>query len=322
MAMDNDDILLGLNVFGKKLRMVEARKRDGETQLQNVGEADLEAPFDFYAVGNRDLIPKFAEEINNLIQESGLHAKSVNFAIERRMVLIKRLTVDSSLSEAELHQHVEWELEQLLVAARGEYNVGFETAAMTKSGYKNIVVVAVRKAIISYLQEVFAKTFVELSSIDVDLFSAIRGLCGNSLDSHCGLCALVDFNERGLDFTIINNGEYITSGEIPAFRAEGSGGNLFEAPGEDVADLVNEEITRLLNTVQDSSLFSNLEKIYLAGDKADSALIPHLQALQQNTEIQFADPFKNVGWNPLEDPPILIKESAEKFLAAVGMTLI
>ena len=67
MAMDNDDILLGLNVFGKKLRMVEAKKWDGETQLQNVVEADLEVPFDFYAVGNRDLIPKFADEINNLI---------------------------------------------------------------------------------------------------------------------------------------------------------------------------------------------------------------------------------------------------------------
>ncbi len=321
MAMD-DDVLLGLNVFGNKLRMVEAKKWDGQTQLQNVVEAELEVPFDFYAVGNRDLIPKFADEINNLIQESDLHVKTVNFALERRMVLIKRLTVDSSLSETELHQHIEWELEQLLVAARDEYNVGFESAAMTKSGYKNVVVVAVRKAIISYLQEIFAKTSVDLSSVDVDIFSAIRGLCGSSQDSHCGLCALVDFNERGLDFTIINNGEYITSGEIPAFRAEGGGGNLFEAPGEDVADLVNEEIARLLNTVQDSNLFGNLEKIYLAGDKADSAIIPHLQALQQNTEVQFADPFKNVGWNPLEDPPILIKESAEKFLAAVGMTLI
>ena len=322
MALDGDKVVLGTSIFGKKLRFVEAQKWDGKVQLQQAAEADLSVPLDYYAIGNRDLIPKFAEEIQNHLSENGLKAKQAQVALERRLVHLKRLQVDENLNDAEVRQHVEWELEQLLISSRDDYNVGYEEIAKTKAGFRNIVVVAVRKAIIHFLKDVFDLTPLELATVDVDLFAAIRGLRGEAAGVPQGTAALIEFHDRGVDFVLMHNGLYITSSELPTFRNEAEQEKVLDGFGEDLAILVNDELTRLLKSF-DSTLIPNmLEKIFLAGEKADSSIIPYLQNFQSTAEIVFADSFKNVKWDPMRDPSIVIKESAEKFLAAVGMVLV
>ena len=237
------------------------------------------------------------------------------------MLLIKQFKMDLGLNEADLHQQVEWELSQILVSSRDEYNVGCERLGPTSGKLENVVVAAVRKSIVLYLKEIFMQTPLNLAGIDVDLFAAIRALSCTEEELPNGLTALVDINERGIDFSLINEGMYLNSSEISNLRANGDRMNFLEGSSEEIAKVVNDEIIRLLDNLDNTRIPKSLAKVYLTGDRVESDIIPHLQKLQGTAEIGFADPFRKIEKRLSAESESLIKLHPEMFLASVGMVL-
>jgi Tfp pilus assembly PilM family ATPase len=322
MTIDKADILLGLTIIGKKLRGVEAENREGQLNIVSVAETPCEVPFDFSSISNNENIPRFARAINTLIDDAGMRAKVALFALERRMVLTKKLKVDEGLSETEIKQHIEWELEQLLISSRDEYNVAFDRLGPCEEKYENIILVAVRKKIIEYLREIFNKTALKLSMVDVDLFAAIRtftnGLEGGPQD----LSALVDFNNRGIDFTLIHNGVYLSSSELSASAFEETSAYPSEGEPEDIARMVNEEMDRLVNSSFGHGAPPHLQTIALYGDYVDRNVLKILQEQRSETHVAFADPFSSVRLRLNAEAELFTKEHPEKFLVSVGMVLV
>jgi Tfp pilus assembly PilM family ATPase len=321
MILDQEGTLLGLDIVGNSLRLVEAENLEGKTSITAVANATLDLPFDYYAIGNEDFIPRFASAINSLIDKAGVNATIAHFALERRMLLIKRFTMDKGLSDADLRQQIEWELEQILVSSRDEYNIGCDRQILPAENFENVIVVAVRKAIILYIKEIFSKTQLKLAAVDVDLFAAIRALCASMQPNPPSLAALVDFNERGIDFGLIKDGKYAYSSEIPTLRSNGDRINYLDRSGEATGKVINDELIRLVENIGDSSTEKSLEKIFLTGDKADLEIIPHLQSLQKKAQISFADPFQNIEKRLDEEAGTLANQHPEMFLASVGMIL-
>ncbi len=321
MTLDKDDVFLGLDIVGNSLRMVEAERQAGRLILSNVAHSTLDLPFDFYAIGNEEFIPRFASAINSLLDKAAIRARTAYLALERRMLLIKQFKMDLGLNDEDLRQHVEWELSQILVSARDEYNVGCERLGQTSDLLENVVVAAVRKSIVLYLKEIFMQTPLKLAAIDVDLFAAIRALANTEAETPRGFTALVDINERGIDFGLINEGKYFNSSEISNLRTNGDRTNFLEGSSEEIARVVNDEIVRLLENSDNNRVTKTLAKVYLTGDRAESDIIPHLQKLQAAAEIAFADPFRNIETRLSAESESLIKLHPEMFLASVGMVL-
>jgi len=321
MTLDREDILLGLNFSGNNLRAVEAEKREGLVHLITVAESRMEAPFDFSAIGAEEYISQFANNINSLVDRAGIRAKSARFALERRMVLLKRLVVDHEISDVELRQQVEWELEQLLVAPRDEYNVGFERIGPVSDKFDGVIIVAVRKAIIQYLKEIFNQTPLNLTVVDVDTFAAIRALWGDIDNSAQVLAVLIDFNKKGLFFTLVENGKYFLSSEVTASQQEGVDISHLNANSEEMAGFIADELSRLLQSAGNTYDPANIQNIFVAGENVDVEVISYLKERFNTAAVALADPFSNVRQRLDAESESLTKEKPEKFLAAVGMVL-
>jgi Tfp pilus assembly PilM family ATPase len=320
MAMAEEN-RVGINIFGNKLRVVEAQKVNGTVNVVNVAESVLDIPLDFYAIGNQELIPQFATAIKRLLERHGVKAQRAHYALERRMVILKKMSVDRTLSDEEVRQHVEWELEQLLISSREEYNVGVDILEEMLPDYRNVIVVAVRKAIIYYLQEIFKQAPLNLSFIEVDIFSAIRGLYGSKKEKPVGLSALIDINDRGIDFTLIENDHYALSSEMPVFQSSGKSLSYLNGSAGEIATVLNDELVRLIDSLNYPVMDNKITAIYLTGDRAETAVIPALQSLMGPTKIAFANPFQAVQQQVGLDSGALAEKESQKFLVSVGLTL-
>jgi len=255
--------------------------------------------------------------VNNAV-ENKIIAQKTLLALERRMVIMKHLIVDKNLSGADLKQHIEWELEQLLISSRDEYNVGYERTANIGSNYDTITAVAVRKSIIQYLKNIFKATSLELSLIEVDIFSSIKALMFNYPEARSGICAFVELHDRGIDVVLTYDKQYLVSGEISDFSKDLSYSN---AGHEEIAILVNDEILQLINSLDSENTDLALNSIFIAGKKAETGIVPYLQNLQHSSFISFVDPFHSVEKQLDSESSDVIKKNPDRFLSGIGMLL-
>lgn len=320
MAWEKNDTHLGVSMTGSKLRVVESELVDGQFNLVNVAEVQLDVPFDFYVIGNEDFVQKFSNAINDVVQSRGIRASSAAFAIERRMVLLKKLLVDRNFSPEELKRHIEWETEQFIVSARSEYNIAYEKLGFFKDDLEEVVVVAARKAVVLYLKEIFYRTSLNLKILDVDLFAALRALMGDTKPNASGLAALVDYCERGVGLCVIRDGKYYTSTEVVPPR-EGSGLSRFtEVSDAEMAKTVSDELQKLLSADNLNMESDDLKTIFIAGDQISDDFVSELERLQ-TAKVLIANPFKGLRLSLDSASEMEIQQRPERFLTGVGLAL-
>ena len=307
------DVLLAINMVGNSLRAIEAEKSENRLTIRSVSELTMEAPFDLKRTQDPENIPVYAAAINRLVDEKSIRSKSACLAIDRRMILHKKLKVDRDLGMSQVKAQIEWEVEQLLISPRDEYNIAFERMGVIGNQYETYLVAAIRKDLISYLNDVFVRTPLALQAVDMDILAAVRGLYGYGTTRTDLLSALVDFTNTGIDVIIMKEGKYAFAAELPAYQ---------EGSAEEIARLVSRELDRLVESHKDELITTSYESIYLAGDKADVEIIPHLQGLQDTADIRFADPFENFQLSIEAETNPLIKNKPEKFLMTAGMVLL
>lgn len=314
MATGEGDILLGMNIAGKRLRVIEGETMGEQIQIKSVADSRIDLPFDQQIIENEDYIPTFSSAINKLLDEKSILANSVHFALDRRMVFLKRITIDPGLKEEQIRDHIEWEIDQWLAASRDEFNVVFEKEHAEFGRSDTILIAAVRKRIIEYLKRIFVRTPLTLQVVDIDVLAAIRGLMGNRAKPD-RLVALVDIN-KNLDVLIAKDGKFAYLNEV-----SGENEGDLEDNAEKIASRIHEELLRIFQEFEREFGSLNLDTIYLSGDRADVDVIPYLQQLQKNADIRFADPFERVELATGTDLDPLIKNNPEKFLISVGMLI-
>ena len=318
MNLEKGNISLGLNFAGNKLFAVEAKGGDDQLNLISVAESSSDISFDFDVIGNESYIQKFADQINTLLEQKNIKATETHLALERRMVFLKVINVEKELAEAQLKQQVEWELEQVLISPRDEYNVGYERLVSSQGSFESVLIVAVRKSIINYMKEIFDRTPLQLTVVDVDIFAAIRSIINVVGTSSEGFIALIDFNKRGIDFGLVRNGKFVISSEISSV-SDDDGTNPIAATGEEIAKLVNDELIRLLQKINVKEIDDVFEQIYLCGEQADSEIIDQLKKYQQSARIDFANPFQNLNQTLNDESQSFVDEHPEKFVVSMGM---
>jgi hypothetical protein len=310
--MDYSTSQLGLMMAKNRFYFLEAGLSH-PLRLMSAGALDLDVPFDFQSFIDRELLAHFSRAISEMIDRFAISASSISFCLDRRMVQLKRIKVDRAFSETEVRQQVEWELEQMLVSPRSEYHANYERVRNDRDHYDYVTIAVVRKAIISYLYDIFKATNLKLDQVDVDLLAAIRGLVLLKPQSH-GLAALVDVQDDVLGITLIKNQNYLTYGELIQKRS-----TFGEESSEELATRINDEILRLMESLGDELLLKSIDEIYISAASLPPAALHALQRLQRAAQIQILDPLNQIEHSLSLEAEQIVRDNARYVLPLVGM---
>ncbi len=316
--MVNEGVRIGIELARNKIRFIEAESWNGRLNITSVQQSDLPTQFDFTTIGDPGMISRFSETIDQACTGFDPQHRQARLCIDRRLVIKKTFAVDKDMAEADIRQHIEWELEQLLTAPRDEFNVGYEHTVLNLGRNDVVVFVAVRKALIHYLQEIFKKSRLELESVDLDLFASIRALRYAHGDVVHGTTALLEFNRSGIGITLLHDGGYVLSDELPAVINEKDYTTL---PSAEVAVPLQAELHKLLQNIKDNLGILTLNRIVLAGECTDKALMSDLDHLFPRVPIIFAEPFNNSYRQLNIESQRVIDTYGQNFLSCLGMVL-
>jgi len=316
--MENESLKLGISFLHDKVRFIEAEELSGFLNIMSIVEGQLPVPLDFNVLGNSDQIPQFADVIDKTLDNLHSDVQTARVAVDRKLAIKKTFAVDKDLQDQEIRSQIEWELEQLLIAPRDEYNVGYEHVQLPHQFEKDIVVfVIVRKALVEYIQNIFRKTRLRLEILDIDLFSSIRSLLNSTHDAANGAKALIDVNNNHLGFSLLVDGNYAVSSELPS--------KVGDEPIEDMdmaerAGRMQNEIETMLQKIDQTGTI-NVDHIYLTGEACSDELTEELVKIQNRAAVSYVNPFQNIHRQLNIEAEMLIEKHPERFASAVGMVL-
>ncbi|NLP11382.1 pilus assembly protein PilM [bacterium] len=286
--------------------------------LSAAGAIPLNGRFDYSACLDEEQVLRQSAAISSMLEERGIAEGQAALAVDEGYLLLKRLRVDRGLSESDLRQHIEWEMEQFLAAPRDEYNVSYERVPVETETLDGYIVAAIRKVILQHLQAIFARTRLKLRQVDVDVLSAARGLAVVIDRLTEGLSIFMRPRDGKLYLSLMRNGALLSS-QISTLRTELQPRTSNPARAEETAGFINDEILRLLDTLGDEVLLKNIDQVYLAETDFSREVLGSLQPLMRTSEFVLIDPLRNLHHtlSPVEQQ--LARGQAGSFLSMIGL---
>ena len=316
--MANESTKLGISFAHDKIRFIEVEDVADRQKLIGISEVQIPQVFDFSVIGDQTLVPQFADIIQKELENLQCKTPIARVSLDNRLAIKKTFAVDKELSQDDIRGHVEWELEQMLVAPRHEYNVGFEHNKISRAKSNIVIFAAIRKAIVKYIQDIFSKGDLSLQALDLDTFASIRALNHAYADKLKDVCALVDVGHSNVVYTLLVDGIY-------AFSKEGThiknAEQIKDMPAEELAAIAHEELQKLLESLEENLKISSLDRVYLAGDLGTDIIAQELEKLQYPTIVSLAEPFNNIQQQLNIDSQMLIAKMAARFMPCFGMVL-
>jgi len=290
MAVGEHSEILGVSLIDDQLRIVEGRRSSDEFHITQLAQGRTRHLFNFEAFADKNMPRQFAEDITRLYETQDFQMKQVAFSLDSRMVLIKKLPVDSQLDVDKIAPQLNWEVEQFAISPVKEYIVDYEPLKSNgTSANQDMLVVVVRKRIIEFLKEIFKNTDLHLKVIDVDIFSAHRALQLNYDYSNIEKIGLIDVGERNIHFSILKERKYFLSQDVsfPAI-AKNQEDRL-----DSTTRLISKELRRILLDHQLGEKVEDLNEIFLYGESVEDGILEGLQN-KYDVRIERADPFRKI----------------------------
>lgn len=305
---------MGVYFYGNMLRIVEAQSEKDALKIVRIAETKTENPFDFNILEDQTVYPEFVSAINNLVEKKGIMPGNANLALDHRMVIEQVVSFDSDLNDSILQEHLEWEMNQFLISPRDDYNIDFEQITSLKSGLDRYLVVAVRKKLIKFLTDIFNKSILNLTKIDLDKLAAVRAL--DITQPQNSVVALVDCEEKNYDITLVYNGKFLLSDAVIY-----SDNDLHSEDMNHVALDLSQLLDRLVGQIKDSIHVDNFRTVYFFGDKFNRKLLNDFEKLSNSYQAVYLNPFQDVQLELDLDSQNLVQEYSERFLYCLGMVV-
>lgn len=317
MTEDENTGILGISLIDDQLRIVEGQKHLNEFQITQVAHGRARQSFGFESFSDLSMARRFADDISRLYNTQNFQVKQAAFSIDSRMVLIKKIPIDSALDENQVEDQLIWEVRQFAISPLSEYIVDFERihSPSTNGLLHHVLVVVVRKKIIEYLKQMFQHTNLILKVIDVDVFSAQRALQLNYDYNSNDRIGLLDIEEHKIHFSILSGRNYFLSQDIATTLND----KKVARNDESTTRLISKEIRRIILDQQLGRGVEDLNEIFLYGEGVEDIVLEGLQNYH-NVRIDRANPFKKVKLST-HAKEIINKARAESFMISVGAAL-
>jgi Tfp pilus assembly PilM family ATPase len=316
MAQEENTGIIGVSLVDDRLRMVEVVRDGGERHISRIAQGTARQIFNHEVFADKNLVGRFAEDINRLYKSENFSQKDIAFCLDSRMVLIKKIPVDIGLEDDEIEKQIQWEVEQFAISPVKEYIIDYEALPSEEGDkFKDMLVVVVRKKIVRFLRQLFRHTDLHLKFVDVDIFSAQRALQENYEYNNGAKVGLIDIENGNILFSILRGRGFFLSQDIHTPRNNGNDQNYDES----TTRLIAKELRRLILDHQLGSGVEDLNEIFLYGDSVEDGVLEGLQN-SYDVRIDRANPFKRIKLTSdvRED---IEKARAERFVTCVGAAL-
>lgn len=320
-AFGSGESAIGLSIGTSSIKVVELKKAGKSWKLLHFGIVQL--PED--VIINREILNPIAvvDSIKTLVSQIKLKSKNVCTSLSGTSLIIKRMQLEVP-NLRDLQDSVFWEAEQYLPFDASEVVMDFQLLSRTKDSKTDVVLVAVKKAMLDSYMDCIEDAGLKPKVVDVDFF-ALQNLFEASYPANPSeAVAIVDVGASSMKIVIVQNG-------IPVFTKDAAVGgrmltaeiqknlNLSYADAEtlkmggaqdgttpqEVRDLMHTmaenfatEIKRALDFYNASSVGAPVAYILLAGG---SARIPELSRVVEEVvglPTQLMNPFNSISYDP------------------------
>ena len=149
-------------------------------------------------------------ELEEMIKENKVHAKTVSFALPTEPLLMSVIPVDASLQGAGLASHLQWEFEQYYPEVPfKDYVVSAYPVPGSGKGVKQAFLVGVQRGTIAFLKKAAAELRLQVYLVDIDHFSAEKTLRHCHPELMKDNVILVGLRGAGIDTSLVSQGQYV-----------------------------------------------------------------------------------------------------------------
>jgi len=311
--------MLGVVFKKDKLKIVEVEKSAGnQFRINRIMEGKLDFPFTLESILEKKHIDIYAKNLREYIDRHGFNGQGAAFSLSSDYVIIKNYPYDDNFSEREIVDQVDWEVKQFSYSENDEYIIDFQkiTPSHNKS-QKEMIIVAVRDAVVSYIKSIFKHARISLQILDTDVFSAIRAIRTNYEIRDCAICGLVGIDNHKIQISIVDSGEFYYTQQI-SFNLDAGEASLIV--NDDIVKIISKELKRIILDKKIGEKIEDLTRVFIYGDMVQDDVLKVLQNTY-NVRIDRANPFRQLRFaqNVVVDKNIWSKP--ETFTVCVGSAL-
>lgn len=319
MTVGSNKPLLGVVIRDEKIKLIEIEATSSnQYRINKITESKLEHPFHAQVIVENQHIEDYAEELRDQIEKFGFNDRNAAISLSSNLVIIKKYPYDEDFSDEELVDQVDWEVKQFSFSEKDDYIIDFEKIKSDSGDSKReMVIVAVREAVIDYMKQIFKKANVRLRMVDTDVFAAIRAIQKNYECRDGEIYALICIEKDWMEFTILKGANFFANHSIP-FEMEAGKSDV--ELSEDLSQLISKELRKLLLDNKLGEKIENFNRIFLYGDMVQDDTLELLQNTY-NVRIDRANPFRRLRFAQNVSVDEYIWSRPETFTICVGLAL-
>lgn len=288
-------------------------------RIESIASRELVQPFvmETLAEGN-EVLENQKAVIDDLLKRIKGSIHQIRLSIHSGMVQIKKVPVALGLDDTWLNDQMKWEADQMIAAPLDQYVIDHHRLPFqTISGNPVQLMVMIRKKLIDMLKTMMRQCNLKIIDLDVDVFSAIRGLSANYDVKRLETSVLINIQRYFVCFTFLKNGEYFLSHRVSFQEPEFMSGHL-DSSG--FARFVLKELRRLMFGHRLGRDMNDLDSIFLMGNHGVHAFYYALSDIT-TSPIEIVNPFRRIH---IPAPLLQAKDpqkNPEMFVSAIGMAL-
>ena len=207
---------LGLNLGPRESYLLNIDCSPNRLTVNHLVDIDLGAPFDFETISDKDALLTIGESLKSNLHSENISTEEIYISLNHSMAMVRNLPIDDSMKDAELREHVLWEIEQHVISPMQEYSFDFQKIPQSfSSRYPTILLVTVKKQIIDAVKIVADAAGLNINLIDINVFSVINALEKNYLIKPKEMIVIIGISQQYLLFTILKGTSFLGFHPIP-----------------------------------------------------------------------------------------------------------
>lgn len=326
---------VALDIGSSSIKLIQMVMGKQGWQLEKIGMKELppEAIVDGSIIDSMTVV----NTIQELLKEQSIKTKQAISALTGHYVIIKKVTFPAA-TEDELAESIQWEAEQYIPFPVTEVNLDFQIlgADTEGRGQMDVMLVAVKKDVISDYTNVLREAGLNPVVIDVDAFALENMMEINYPVVSGEMIAVVNIGASITSLTVIVDGVTAFTRSIPM------GGNQFteeiqrvlgisfaeaealktgkaESDKEaEIASAITLVTNNLIMDVKRSLDFFlagghdlNVNKIYMSGGGSNISGLKELMQEKTSIPVESIDPFRNVD--------LAVKDKSDEEIKALSL---
>ena len=322
MSENKGDIQFGIYLKEDNLRLVEVEDSTShQFRINTIVQTRLDSSLDVNSIQNDQQVIEIGKQIRDIFNVFNIDIKKAIFTLQSSFAVVKKLPIDTNLSESRLIEQVHWEVKKFSYSTSDEYIVDFQKLNQkADSQISEIVVVSVREKIIQQLRKLFSAGKISVNVIDLDIFAAYRAVEINYDFRKDDVIVLAEIDHKGLQFTVIKDKEFYLTQEIPTVNLATKENSFTLLDDDETAKLFSKELRRIIIDTHLGEDIESLSRIFLYGDVVKDRVVEILQS-NHDVRIDKINPFRKLFIGPKVSVDEKIWSHPETFTICVGSVL-